>query len=279
MTQNHSIQNFPLVSVIIPAHNAGDFIIETLLSVINQTYQNLEIIVIDDGSQDQTPQIVKNFMKKDSRIMLLQQFNQGVAAARNLGIKNAKGEYIAPLDADDIWYPQKIEKQVKCFLEADNCVGLVYTWSLEIDKEGFLTGGQDVVTEIEKNIFLPLIFINLINTASTPLIRRSCLEVVGNYSDDLKQQNAQGCEDWELYLRIALHYQFRLVPDVLVGYRRVVGSMSRNHDAMAKSMLLTLNKIKEKYSNISHYFLSWSSGNFYRYSNPKSVIPPFNSLL
>lgn len=265
MNQSYLTNSLPLVSVIIPAYNAENFLEETLLSVISQTYKNLEIFAIDDGSQDGTPQIVKKIMEKDVRVMLLQQSNQGVAAARNLGIKKAQGDYIAPLDADDIWYPKKIEKQVECFLENDSSIGLVYAWSVGIDEEGFINRRRCIVPTVEGNVFLPLLCSNLINTASTPLIRRTCLEKVGYYNCELKQKNAQGCEDWELYLRIAQYYQFRVVPEILVGYRKVVGSMSRNHIAMAKSMTLTLNKIQQKYPEIPKELFQWSAGNFYRY--------------
>jgi glycosyltransferase involved in cell wall biosynthesis len=103
--------HLPLVSVIVPAYNAEEFIGETLNSALSQTYSNIEILVVDDGSQDRTSEVVKAFVQKDERVILLQQANAGVAAARNLAIEKSRGEYIAPLDADDIWYPQKLEKR------------------------------------------------------------------------------------------------------------------------------------------------------------------------
>ncbi len=96
-------RNLPLVSVIIPAYNAEAFIGETLESVISQTYKNIEVLVVDDGSGDQTSKIVESFAQRDCRIILLQQKNAGVAAARNLGIKESRGEYIAPFDAFDLF--------------------------------------------------------------------------------------------------------------------------------------------------------------------------------
>jgi glycosyltransferase involved in cell wall biosynthesis len=106
MNTSQNNLNQPLVSVIIPAYNAENFIAKTLESVLSQTYQNIEVLVVDDGSTDTTAEIVKSFVQKDSRVSLLQQSNAGVAAARNLAIEKSKGEYIAPIDADDIWYPQ-----------------------------------------------------------------------------------------------------------------------------------------------------------------------------
>lgn len=108
--------NLPFVSVIIPAYNAEAFIGRTLESVLAQTYENIEVLVVDDGSRDRTAEIVASFAQKDSRVILLKQQNAGVAAARNLAIEKSRGEYIAPLDADDIWYPSKLDKQVQCIL-------------------------------------------------------------------------------------------------------------------------------------------------------------------
>ena len=126
----------PLVSVIIPAYDAEVFIRTALGSAVHQTYQDIEIIVIDDGSMDRTAEIVREFMAQDPRVRLLQQANAGVAAARNYGVRMARGSLIAPLDADDLWKPTKIERQVACFLAADDRLGLVYTWSHIIDEDG-----------------------------------------------------------------------------------------------------------------------------------------------
>lgn len=114
---NENKFKLPLVSVIIPAYNAEFFIEKTLNSVLSQTYKNIEVLVVDDGSQDRTAEIITSIAKIDSRVFLLQQSNAGVAAARNLAINKCRGEYIAPIDADDIWYPQNLEKQVQCMLQ------------------------------------------------------------------------------------------------------------------------------------------------------------------
>jgi glycosyltransferase involved in cell wall biosynthesis len=100
-----------LVSVIIPAHNASRFLRQTLESVVRQTHQDLEIIVVDDGSTDNTVRIAVGIQKQDSKVTLYRQANQGASVARNLGIEKSKGNFIAFLDADDLWHPTKIEKQ------------------------------------------------------------------------------------------------------------------------------------------------------------------------
>ena len=273
-----NIEDLPLVSVIVPAYNAEQFIARTLLSVLNQTYKNLEILVIDDGSKDRTVEIVEQIAKKDSRVVLLRQPNFGVAKARNLAIENAKGEYIAPIDADDIWYPQKIEKQIEVFLNSEPSVGLVYTWSVLIDESDRITNRSDEISSfhflniaaVEGKVYLPLIYRNFIGNSSVPLIRKSCLNKVGNYNELLKERDAQGCEDWDLQLRIAEFYQYKVVPNFLVGYRRLSNSMSGNHLGMAKSYNAIMADVKEKYPEIPEFVYRWSKSHFYSYLLTKS---------
>ncbi|HEY9769027.1 MAG TPA: glycosyltransferase family 2 protein [Coleofasciculaceae cyanobacterium] len=268
----------PLVSAIIPAYNAERFIARTLDSILNQTYKNIEVLVVDDGSSDRTAEIVKAIAKKDSRIILLQQPNSGVAKARNLAIAKAKGEYIAPIDADDIWYPQKIEKQVEVFSYSEASVGLVYTWSVQIDEEDRIENCCNSLDSfyllkaisVEGQVYLPLIYRNFLGNASVPLIHRSCFRKVGNYNERLKQQDAQGCEDWDLYLRIAEFYQFKVVPKFLVGYRQLFNSMSNNYLKMAKSYNSVMTDVRLKYPNIPKHIYCWSKSNFYNYLLEKS---------
>jgi len=263
------ISHFPLISVIVPAYNAEAFIAQTLKSVLSQTYSNIEVLVVDDGSQDRTPEIVKLIAQKDRRVRLLWQSNAGVAAARNLAIQKSRGEYIAPIDADDIWYSQKLEKQVQLMLEVEPSVGLVYAWSAYINEEGLLTGsGQASILEGE--VYIPLIYSNFLGNASTPLIRRTCFKQVGGYNCQLKENNAQGCEDWELYLRIAEYYQFRVVPEFLLGYRQVLGSMASNCTSMARSYHLVIADVQQRHPEIHPIIYQWSSSNFYFYLAGKS---------
>lgn len=256
--------HFPLISVIIPAYNAEAFIGQTLDSVISQTYSNIEVLVVDDGSNDRTAEIVKSIAHQDHRVILFQQQNAGVAAARNLAIQKSIGEYIAPIDADDIWYPQKLEKQVQCLLQAEPSVGLVYAWSVDIDEEGLLTGGFSAPI-LEGEVYTALVYGNFLGNASVPLIRHTCLDRVGYYNCQLKENNAQGCEDIDIYLRIAESYQFRVVPEFLIGYRKTNNSMSCNYTAMAKSYRLVLADVQQRHPEIPFIIYQWSTSNFYMY--------------
>jgi len=259
----------PLVSVIIPAYNAETFIEKTILSVLSQTYNNIEVLVVDDGSRDRTAEIIQTFAQNDHRIILLQQSNAGVAAARNLAIEKAQGEYIAAIDADDIWYPQNLEKQVQCMLKSEPSVGVVYSWSVDINEADLLTGGFYNST-IEGEVYTALIYKYFIGNASSSLIRRVCFNKVGGYNCQLKAENAQGCEDWDLHLRIAEYYQFKVVPEFLVGYRQIDSSMSCNYTAMAKSHSLIMADVRQRHPEIISRIYNWSSSNFHIYLAVKS---------
>jgi glycosyltransferase involved in cell wall biosynthesis len=258
-----------LVSVIIPAYNAEAFIEQTLKSVLVQTYQNFEIIVADDGSHDRTAEIVRAIAQHDSRIYLVQQANGGIAAARNLAIHHARGMYIAPLDADDIWYPEKLEKQVQCMESAEPSVGLVYAWSNYIDQAGNVLDQYPVdrLGNPEGEVLAALIFANFLDNGSNPLIRRSCIDHVGSYNSQLT-----ACEDWDFYLRIAEHYQFRVVPEYLIGYRQYLGSMATNSVRMEKFYHLVMTEIQRRHPEIPAPIYSWAKSSFYNYLLGKSYI-------
>jgi glycosyltransferase involved in cell wall biosynthesis len=264
MSQSATDLSLPFVSVIVPAYNAAAFVEKTLTSILTQTYQNLEVVVIDDGSKDSTVEIVDRLVKTDRRILLFKQQNLGVAAARNRAIQLAKGELIAPIDADDIWYPQQLEKQVLRLLESPDSVGLIYSWSIDIDEQDQVTGGFHAA-QIEGNVFQTLLCHNFLGNASATLIKKECFEKVGGYNHQLKAQNAQGCEDWDLYLRIAESYEFRAVPEFLVGYRKIQQSMSCNYECMARSHTLMLQSVREKHPEIPSFLYRLSSSSLYLY--------------
>lgn len=137
-----------LVSIITPCYNGAKFVSETIDSVLNQTYSNWEMLVIDDGSKDNSSDIINKYVKKDKRIKLIKQSNKGCAAARNNGIRNAKGRYIALLDSDDIWHNNFLEEQLK-FMKENNAV-CVFSMYERIDQNsnpvGHSTNAKEIVT-------------------------------------------------------------------------------------------------------------------------------------
>ena len=259
----HANNDQPLVSAIIPAFNAAAVIERSVRSVIAQTYPHIEILVVDDGSQDETGSIVKALAAEDNRIKLLTQDNKGVSAARNLGIRNSSGEYVAPLDADDIWLPEKIEKQVEVFRASPATVGVVYTYSERIFEDGrpsVFSGSTE-----EGFVFFPLLVGNFLQNASTPLIRRRCLDDVGTYSLEYRESNAQGCEDWDIYLRLAERYEYRVVNEYLTGYWQTTGSMSADWKLMDRSYRLLMDGVRKRHPDIPAYVFRWSRSNYLLY--------------
>ena len=250
--------------MIIPAFNAAEYIRETLHSALAQTYQALEVIVVDDGSTDATGSIVEEFVKKDARVQLVKQCNAGVGAARNTGIRMARGEYIAPMDADDMWFPEKLEKQVACMERYDEETGLVYCWSIFIDRDGKFERSEHP-RKAEGHLRHTLVSGNIVGNASVPLFRTAALTRVGSYLTRAEQGGAQGCEDWDLYIRIAENFCIRVVPEFLVAYRRTNSSMSVNTEGMAASFAIVIERARLRNPDLPVAIFRRSAWNFYTY--------------
>jgi glycosyltransferase involved in cell wall biosynthesis len=239
-----------MVSIVIPVHNGERFIGRTLASAQAQTYDCIETVVIDDGSTDQTAVLVESAVARDDRIRLFRTKRLGVAAARNFGIDKAQGEFIAPLDADDLWHPQKIARQVGLMRASPAAVGLVYCWSIDIDERDFvipLIDRLEPQSTVEGRISEVLARDNIIASGSSPLIKRSCIDAVGGYDPGVRPS---GAEDWKLYLTLSEICEFKVVRDYLVGYRQSTGSMSRDVRTMAQSMENVTRWIFEKWPNL-----------------------------
>jgi glycosyltransferase involved in cell wall biosynthesis len=250
-----------MVSVVIPAHNAVRYLPDTLKSVQSQTHTNLEILVIDDGSTDETADLVTAAARRDPRIRLHRQAQSGVAAARNSGVRLARSEWVAPVDADDLWYPEKIQKQLAVFERGSSSLGLVYSWTRIIDEGGKPL--QEVGENCEGDVFIDLVVGSLVGHGSGALIRRSCFREVGCYGTEFFANHAQGCEDWDLYLRIGLKFDFAVVPEYQVGYRMVPQSMSRQYETMDRSFRLMRSNLKRQVPDLPRSLLSWSEHLFY----------------
>ncbi len=232
----------PLVSVILPVFDGRAHIREALECALRQTCRRIEVIVVDDGSRDGTGALVDEMASRDSRVRLIRQSNQGVAAARNRAIDAARGEFIAPLDADDLWDATKLERQVFEMEVGGPKTGFVYCWWVLIDEMNRILDSSPR-WQVRGLAFEELIEVNFTGSASVPLYRRACLEEAGGYEPALRQAKAQGCEDWEVALRIAERHHIGVVPAFLTGYRRGKAGMSANCRQMWQSHRLVMMKL------------------------------------
>lgn len=243
-------RNASLVSVVIPAYNAEATIGDTLRSVRSQTYRNLEILVVDDGSADGTRAIVEAHGSVDDRIRLITQENRGVAAARNVGWQAARAELIAFVDADDLWAPTKIEKQVNVMTAGGSRMGLVYTWFSVIDERNtirYKVKGRTIAGDVLREAVLG----NFVGHASSPLIRREALLAAGGFDSALRNAGAHGCEDLQLYQRVAARFRYGLVAEHLTGYRVARFRMSSDRPRMLRSFELVAEEIRRSHPELS----------------------------
>jgi glycosyltransferase involved in cell wall biosynthesis len=243
-----------LVSVIVPAYNAAATIERTLTSVLRQTYSSFEVLVVDDGSKDETADLVRRIAAQDHRIKLLQKPNGGLVSARNFGIAHAEGEFIAPLDADDLWHPDKLRKQVAAMRDH---VGLVYCWSRAIDRQDRVMFDLTPCM-MRGDVYAALIIKNFVHSGA-PLVRRSCVDAVGGYDATLSPRGADCCEDLKFNLDVAERYDFEVVPEFLSAYRLHPGTMSRNLDAMLRSRKIVIDDARARHPELPDRLFRWAN--------------------
>lgn len=230
-----------LISIIIPTYNSSTCIIDALISVANQTYKKFEIIVIDDGSTDNTEEVVRAFQFP---IFYLKVPNGGAAKARNLGIERARGDFVAFLDADDLWYPKKLEKQIKAFVENPDLM-MVFTENLYFDKIAIRSSPFSKKKRLMEGDIVKNIFLHSYVVTSTVMIRKSVFNTVGYFEESLNV-----AEDDNLWLRIALKCKIDLIDESLVCYRITENSLSKTEKYVFKGVKKHLELIDHKYINI-----------------------------
>lgn len=213
----------PIISVIIPAYNAEKTILETIYSVQKQTFSDFELIIINDGSTDNTLEILNTI--QDSRIKIFSYENGGLSVARNRGISRATGEFIAFLDADDLWTSDKLELQLAS-LQKHPEAGVAYSWTHFMDEQGESFHADEPLF-FEGNVYPQLLVHNFLASGSNPLITKQAIESVGEFNPSVS-----GAADWDYWLRLAARWPFVVVPKPQIFYRQSSSSMSSKVEFM-----------------------------------------------
>jgi glycosyltransferase involved in cell wall biosynthesis len=207
----------PKVSIIVTCFNLGKYLDSSVNSALNQTYKNIEVILVDDGSTEQDTKKIISKWKEDGRVKVIQISNGGVANARNVGIAQSKGQYICCLDADDKLDPEYIQKTVEVFQSADEKVGIVTTWVKRFEKE-------NTIWEVKEYNPIEMLWSNSIHIAS--LFRKDIFEKTGGYDTTML-----GYQDWNLWLSfMELGYRYEVVKEPIFLYRVRSNSMITTSD-------------------------------------------------
>jgi len=237
----------PKVSIIIPTYNRAELLHTAITSVLNQTYQDFEILIIDDASKDNTQEVVKSF--NDRRIKYIRhKENKGEAVARNTGIMNSNGEYIAFLDDDDEWLPEKLWLQVDLLKNSQPKVGCVYTGYFVIDRSSKKILRRRIPTK-RGDIYHDMLFRNYIGIPSTVILKRECFQKINLFDESIAFGN-----DYDLWIRIAKEFYFDYIEKPLVKYCIHRQRLSTNLEIQIKGLEMILKKYDQFFtSNIKIY--------------------------
>jgi glycosyltransferase involved in cell wall biosynthesis len=233
--------NAPKVSVILPTYNRATLLGTAIESVLGQSFQDLELIVVDDGSADDTEKLVRRYQDSDARVRYLRQANRGISAAMNAGIHAASGQLIARLDSDDLWLPDLLETEVS-ILEARPEIGLVYSRGQWMDQDL-----NPLATTVGQTLHFPNDTLGsmLWGDATcniTVVARRECFDRAGFFDEALATS-----EDWDMWLRTAFHYDFVFVDRVLAHVRRHEGNATSAQVPSYAAFLGSRRKVLDKF--------------------------------
>ena len=228
-----------LISIVIPAYNAAIFIDRTLESAVAQTHRNTEILVIDDGSTDATASKIDAWAARDARIRRISMPNGGVARARNRGLDEASADFVAFLDADDLWHVDKLKLQLACMLNSPIRLGGCYGLTRSINADDCVIGdGPRLVAD--GFVLARHISTHLVRNGSCLMVRRDVALAIGGFDASYAERGIGGCEDLDFELKLAAKHPVGAVPYYIVGYRQYPGNMSSNRVRMANAMRATV---------------------------------------
>ena len=262
MPIRHQKPNMPLISVIVPVYNGEKTIRETIESALAQSFSDFELIVINDGSQDSTLDVLASI--QDPRIKIFSYPNAGVSASRNRGFDQSSGEFIAFLDADDLWTSDKLEAQLTALQENPNAA-VAYSWTNFIDETSQVSSHGSHRT-VNGDAYADLLLFCFLENGSNPLIRRQALINIGSFDESLSP-----AEDWDMYLRLAAHYHFICVPFPQILYRVTTNSASSNVSKMETASLQVLERAYKQSPKSQQVLKKQSFAYLYEYLIFKSL--------
>lgn len=212
-----------LVSIIIPVYNCEKYIVEAIESVLQQTYRNFEILIINDGSIDNTEKKIEKY-KNNSKVRYYYKTNGGEASARNFGLAKAKGEYITFLDADDLYSKDKIEKQLSIFMSKPT-IDVVYNDVFLIDEQSNKIGilkSEKIISE-PSNFLAQILFRQIVPASASIMLRRKCI-------DDIRfPENLKHAVDYAFIIQLAMNFNFFYLEETIYSYRRHTNNLTNNH--------------------------------------------------
>lgn len=249
-----------VISIVIPAYNAELTIKKTIESVQQQTFTDWEVIIINDGSTDRTVEVVQSI--QDERLKIFTYENGGVCVARDRGISHATGEFIAFLDADDLWTPDKLELQLAA-LQQHPEAGVAYSWTcfMDVDEQGNVSAYlPSAPYAFVGNVYQRLLVSDFVHSGSNTLVRRQAIDSVGGFDP-----TCAGCADWDYWLRLSAYWPFVVVPKYQILYRRAPGSMSTKVEVMRKEALIALEKAYQAAPPELQHLKSHTLANLHKY--------------
>lgn len=269
------------VSVIVPVYQAARYVAETIRSILNQTYQNFEVVIIDDGSPDNSVEICEQFA--DPRIRIIRQPNRGLPGARNAGVRHAQGNYISILDADDLWLPEKLEKHVH-HLNTSPEVGLSFSYSAFIDGDGKPLGIYQIPRQI-RNITPPYALCrNPPGNGSAVVVRRATFADIrfqddphgvmeDCYFDERLRFKKADATDLECWTRIATHTRWQVegIPEALTLYRVNSDGLSANVPVQYEAIARVIEKSCASAPAVLGPYENLAKAYYLRYSARRSV--------
>lgn len=228
----------PTVSVITPTYNRASLIGESIQSVLAQTFPDFELLIVDDGSSDHTEAVVRGF--KDPRIRYIYQDNKGISSARNTGIANAKGRYIAFVDSDDLWLPRLLESEVPV-LDTQPDVGVVYAKARAMNRDGRLMPQVSGFIQKYPGETLKSALYGDFVCIIASLVRRECFDRLGLFDESLDAR-----EDWDMWVRIAKYYRFAHIDNVLAHFRMHTGRYTDLGSEHSAAVCASTRKVLDK---------------------------------